>query len=113
MLKWQDPLSESTEARIKTLADDLRRMKSKGWSVIFSDNEIIVRPKDRTVGKFSITSSRDDLLYATFFSRQLNYWNKSKYFDLNHSVAVTIKEWMELEAADPLKRVRSDFGSEK
>jgi hypothetical protein len=39
-----------------------------------------------------------------FFSRELNYWNKSTYFKFNTSIAVSIMEWMVLAAAEPLKR---------
>ena len=105
MLKWQDPLSPYMETRLKILADDLRVIKPQGWSVILSRNEIIVRPKDRTLGKFSITSVREEKFSAAFFSRELNIWNKSRYFSDNDSIALNVKEWMESEVADPLKRV--------
>ena len=105
MLKWQDPLSSYMETRLKILADGLRVIKPQGWSVILSRNEIIVRPKDRTLGKFSITSVREEEISVAFFSRELNIWNKSKYFSVNDSIALNVKEWMESEVADPLKRV--------
>ena len=105
MLKWQDPLSPYMETRLKILADDLRVIKPQGWSVILSRNEIFVRPKDRTLGKFSITSVREEKFYTAFFSRELNIWNKSRYFSDNDSIAPNVKEWMESEVADPLKRV--------
>jgi hypothetical protein len=105
MLKWQDPLNQQTETDLKKLADDLRVIKTQGWSVIFSENEVVVRPADRTIGKFSITSVRDGQFAAGFFSRALNIWNKRKYFEANGSTAVRVKEWMESEVADPLKHV--------
>lgn len=105
MLKWQNPLSQQTESELKTLADDLRIIKLQGWSVIFSENEVVVRPEDRTIGKFSITSVREGQFSAGFFSRELNVWNKRKYFEVNASAAVRVKEWMESEAADPLNCV--------
>lgn len=45
----------------------------------------MVRPVDRSVGKFGIRWSRPEMLYVAFlyvafFSRELNYWNKSAYF---------------------------------
>jgi hypothetical protein len=89
---------------LKTLAKDLRRVKPEGWSVVLGSNEIIIRPKDRPTGKFSITFVRDDICSAMFFSRELNYWNKSTYFKFNTSIAVSIMEWMVLAAAEPLKR---------
>lgn len=94
------------ETRLKNLADDLRVIKPQGWSVIFSRNEVIVRPEDRTLGKFSITTSvREEEFSAAFFSRELNIWNKRRSFTDNGSIALTVKEWMESEMADPLKRV--------
>src|SRR5262245_8241068 len=105
MLKWQDPLNEQTESALRNLANDLRVIKMQGWSVIFSENEVVVRPEDRTIGKFSITSTRDGRFSAGFFSRELNIWNKRKYFEANGSAAGSVKEWMESEVADPLKRV--------
>jgi hypothetical protein len=115
MLNWQDPLDEPTEARLKTLAHELRRMKSEGWSVVLSANEIIVRPQDRTAGKFSITFVSGAKCVVSFFSRELNYWNKSKYFDPNASLAEPIKEWMESAATEPLNinhADRQDTGSD-
>jgi len=108
MLDWKDPLSESVDAWLKNLAHDLRRIKADGWSVVFSSNEIIVRPKDRAAGKFSISVVADKRCAVSFFSRELNYWNKSKYFDPNAPLAGAIKEWMESEAVEPLKVVRTD-----
>lgn len=107
MLKWQDPLSQQMETKLKTLADDLRMIKLQGWSVIFGENEVVVRPEDRTIGKFSITSVRERQFCIGFFSRELNVWNKWKNFEANASAAVRVKEWMETEVADPLRRVDS------
>ena len=94
---------------LKTIAQDLRRIKPDGWSVVLGSNYIIVRPKDRTTGKFRITFVGGQVCSAMFFSRELNYWNKRQYFKSNVSVAATIKEWMECAAAEPLKRDESDW----
>lgn len=102
MLTGEPPLYE-----LKALAVDLRRNKAEGWSVVLGSNEIIVRPKDRTAGKFSITLGK--LCCVSFFSRELNYWNKGKYFNPNVSLSASIKEWMESEAAEPLKHVESNW----
>ena len=45
MLKREDPSND-----LKTLAEDLRRIKPEGWSIVLTSNDIIVRPKDRTTG---------------------------------------------------------------
>jgi hypothetical protein len=105
MLKRHDP-----SRQLKTLAQDLRRIKPEGWSVVPGSNAIIVRPKDRTTGKFSISFVRgDELCWVMFFSRELNYWNKSKYFNADISLAGSIKEWMESAATEPLKCVQNDW----
>jgi len=83
-------------------------MKPEGWSVVLSANEIIVRPQDRTAGKFSITFVSGAKCAVSFFSRELNYWNKSKYFDPNTS-AEPIKQWMESAATEPLKIDNADW----
>lgn len=61
------------------------------------------------MGKFCIIFVRNGVCSVTFFSRELNYWNKSKYFSPNVSLAASIKEWMESAAAEPLKREKSDW----
>ena len=105
MLRWQDPLSQEMEVMLNALAAHLREIKPQGWSVVFSENEVVVRPEDRTTGKFSITAVREGQFCVAFFSRELNIWNKRDSFAVNHAAAVQIKEWMQSEAVDPLKRV--------
>ena len=77
MLKHEGPSIE-----LKTLANYLRRIKPEGWSVVLGSDEIIVRPKDRTTGKFRIIV-RDKVCSVMFLSRELNYWNKRNYFNPN------------------------------
>ena len=103
-MKREDPAND-----LKTLAHVLRRIKPEGWSVVLGSYQIIVRPKDRTTGKFSIYFL-DEKCVVSFFSRELNIWNKGKYFKRDVSLATSLKEWMESEAAEPLKRVESDWG---
>ena len=105
MLKWQDNLSQDSENKLAALADALREIKSKGWSVVFSENEVIVRPKDRSVGKFSITSVKEGQFVTSFFSRELNIWNKRADFADIPSAAVSIRDWIESAVVDPKKRV--------
>lgn len=100
MLKREDSSND-----LKTLAKDLRRIKPEGWSVVLGSNEIIVRPKDRTTGKFSVIFVADERLSVRFFSRELNYWNKSKDFNTSAFLAASLKEWMESAPAVPLERV--------
>lgn len=104
MLKWQDPLSPQAEKSLQMLASDLRSIKSRGWSVVLSKNEVIARPPDRKLGKFSIMVIGKRVC-VSFFSRQLNFWNKHKYFTGNGATAAKIKEWMEVEIESPVKRV--------
>ena len=101
-------MNDDPSNALKTLAKDLRRIKAEGWSVVLGSNEIIVRPRERLIGKFSITFVRDEVCSAMFFSRELNYWNKCKYFNADVSLAASIKQWIESAAAEPLKRDESD-----
>ena len=105
MLKWQDPLSHQVEGNLQRLASDLRAIKPSGWSVVFSKNEVIARPPDRKLGKFSITAVGAQFSIS-FFSRELNIWNKCKHFIVSGTSAEKVKEWMELEIDSPLKRVK-------
>jgi hypothetical protein len=98
-------VNEDDSNELKSLALDLRRNKPEGWSVVLGSNEINVRPKDRTTGKFSITIY--ELYCVMFFSRELNIWTKTKYFNFNASLAASIQEWMESAAAEPLKYDKS------
>jgi hypothetical protein len=97
-MSWEDPLYE-----LKAFAKELRRIKPKGWSVVLSSGQIFVRPKDRTLGKFSIQFVSDESCCASFFSQELNFWNKSKYFNTHVSLAASLTQWMESAAADPLR----------
>lgn len=63
MLKPEDPSNE-----LKTLAKNLQRIKPEGWPVVLSSNEIIVRPKDHTTGKFRISLVPDEK-YSAISSR--------------------------------------------
>lgn len=100
---------EDSSDKLKNFAKDLRRIKPEGWSVVLGLNQIIVRPKDRTTGKFGVAFARNEVCSVMFFSRELNYWNKSKYFNPDVSLAASIIEWMVSAAADPLKRDNSDW----
>ena len=104
-------LREDHSTDFKSLTNELRHIKPKGWSVVVGLNGLVVRPKDRMTGKFHISFVSADKCCAAFFSRELNYWNKYKYFDPNVSLAVSLKEWMESAAADPLKR-ESDWSED-
>lgn len=99
MANWADLLDVESRVRLRQLAHDLRSRRYRGWSVTVSDeNEIVVRPEDRSVGKFSITCSQGEWQLA-FFSRPLNQW--SLYLDLPDSpdVAVTLFQKMEEEVS--------------
>ncbi|HEX5501200.1 MAG TPA: hypothetical protein VFW96_01175 [Thermomicrobiales bacterium] len=87
---------------LKRLARDLRVTKPHGWSVVLGNDEVVVRPPDRTVGKFSIKPG-DGRFPTGFFSRGLNYWNKWAYFDDQPNVATEIWEWMAIEVLVPTK----------
>lgn len=75
MARWHDATDEQAQARLRQLARQLRQQRPRGWSVTISDeNEIVVRPENRDLGKFSITQCPAGWTLA-FFSRALGYWS--------------------------------------
>jgi len=89
---------------LKGVANELRMTKLRGWSVIFSDNEVVVRPADRSAGKFGFSLSGAEQFHIAFFSRELNYWNKRAYFGVSSGVVARMLDWMAAEALVPTKR---------
>lgn len=72
--------------------------------MIFSKNEIIVRPEDRSLGKFSIISVKEQFS-VSFFAQELNIWNKRAYFPDTSGLEVSVREWMESAVLDPNESV--------
>lgn len=55
---------------------EMLRVKPRGWSVVWREGTISVRPPERDKCKFSITESVSDDADLTVgrFDRALNYW---------------------------------------
>jgi hypothetical protein len=72
---WINSGSQDGRLRIRQLAHDLRKLRPPGWSVTVRGNsEVVVRPQERGLGKFSITPGPESWDLA-FFSRALNHWS--------------------------------------
>src|SRR5215203_27506 len=98
-------LREEREPKLRALADELRQIKPEGWSIVFGKDEVVARPKDRAIGKFSIVYLRHNIFTVGFFSRGLNIWNKRHDFAEGPNIASLIRDWMSGAIADPKKRV--------
>src|SRR5437879_3691113 len=77
----------------RSLFEDLKRSKPQGWSVVWGDRQIIVRPEDRELGKFSLTPSTSEQVYVCFFGRPENSWTAAEHFPASGS-ATSILTWM-------------------
>jgi len=83
---------------LSTLFQELRRVKPAGWSVVAGDRELVLRPKDRSVGKFGITLLKVDSMAqwtVGFFSRKQNHWTERATFPLSNASADAIQRWAE------------------
>lgn len=107
MARWLSPLPPETQHRLQVLLRVLRDAKPQGWSVVWRENEISVRPSDRSVGKFSITPDLDGGWRVAFFCRELNIWNKGAYFPDDSAAALSLMAWMREEGQQPLRHVSS------
>ncbi len=101
------------QAALKRLATELRSSRPQGWSLVVRarqyDEELVVRPADRSIGKFGIAWFTGRL-HVAFFSRALNSWNKRAHFNDGPNVAIELWEWMLAEAQEPTRR--TDDGNE-
>jgi hypothetical protein len=106
MAKWLNPLSRTEKERLQSLYHDLKDEKPTGWSVVVrEENELSIRPEDRSVGKFSLTV-HDDRINVSFFSQELNLWNKHKDFEYETDMVGDILKWMNKELEDPKDETR-------
>ncbi len=107
MVGGEPSARSQAQAVLKRLATELRSSKPQGWSIVMRarqyDEELVVRPADRSIGKFRIAwlSGR---LHVAFFSRALNHWNKWSHFNDGPNVAIELWEWMLAEAQEPTRR---------
>jgi hypothetical protein len=108
MARWLDPLTKEEVARLKALADSLRRIKPEGWSIVWRTNEVSIRPSNRSLGRFSVICSERHGYLLSFYSREAGIWNKRRQFACDSMVAEKIVGWMLQAAGDP-KREESDY----
>ncbi|MBN2136686.1 MAG: hypothetical protein JW720_02660 [Sedimentisphaerales bacterium] len=81
---------------IKNLLTELNDLKPKGWSVVWRDGRISVRPDNRKLGKFVI-SHRNDTFTVGFFSNRDKKWIAYNYFPSSESICRLILQWMKAE----------------
>jgi hypothetical protein len=79
MARWAQKLTPEQSDRLKGLARDLEEGKPRGWSVIFGDREILLRPQNRLLGKCAITYSTVDEVYIAIFSQPKKQWVEGRY----------------------------------
>ena len=101
-------LDPQERAELKDIANRLRKTRPERWSVVFSENELVIRPADRSIGKLSVSFSGAKRFRVAFFSRGLNYWNKSAYFGKSGNVIAEMWNWMSAEVLDPTERRKPD-----
>ncbi|MDP8952256.1 MAG: hypothetical protein M3N18_08475 [Actinomycetota bacterium] len=68
----------------------------------------MIRPADRSIGKFNVSFSGAKRFRVAFFSRELNYWNKSAYFGKGGNVVAEMWNWMIVEVLTPTERRKPD-----
>jgi len=98
MARWASELSAEDAEHMSLLFRQLLRMKPRGWAVGRGHREIVIRPPERSLGKFGITLHRPDegtpKLCAAFFSRCRNIWSERAYFAVG-SEAAGVVTWMQ------------------
>ena len=82
MARWADYPTPTQANAMQSLFQLLMATKPHGWSVVRGDRELVIRPADRTVGKFSITTFNDEF-HVAFFSRQLNHWRGNRRYPVS------------------------------
>lgn len=88
---------------MRALLDRIIAGKPPGWSAVLGDRELVVRPEDRSVGKFSVTVSpgRDPTFRLAFFSATQGRWDaRDYYFPLSGESAKPIVAWAVSRLAD-------------
>lgn len=97
MARWANELTEVEAKGLRTLFDRLSSVRPHGWSIIQGDRELIVRPRDRRLGKFNVTVSSANSGFnfrLGFFSRSLNHWHGHEHYDAAYTTSSMIN-WMQ------------------
>ena len=88
---------------MRALLDQVVASKPPGWSAVLGDRELVVRPEDRSLGKFSVTISSpgaDPSFCLAFFSATQDRWDAREYFPLSGESAKPIVAWAVARLAD-------------
>jgi hypothetical protein len=108
LARWVDQLTSEEEGFLTSLFGKLKRLKPRGWSVVKGAREIVLRPADRLLGKFSVICWSRGRVYVTFFSRSANHWAGGQDFAVENEVNLReIVDWMLAQAASAEKPVNS------
>lgn len=74
---WIEEWRPADHAAMRALMGALKEGKPRGWSVVIGQNELVLRPADRALGRFGITRTGRNHLRIAFHDRALNHWNGS------------------------------------
>lgn len=94
MARWLGPLDQEQAHALDRLFRELNSLKPAGWSVVKGENDVVIRPRDRCLGKFALTPSVDQTYRVAFFSADLGRWTWSRSFSHGLDTAAAIVQWM-------------------
>ena len=101
MARWADNLSSEEQAQLMALLRRLLSVKPTGWSCLGGDRELILRPGDRSLGKFSITVSvPTSRICMSYFSPSLGHWDGREYFPFVPDSAEAIVSWAQTKIGE-------------
>jgi hypothetical protein len=97
---WIEEWRPADHAAMRALLGALKQGKPRGWSVVIGQNELVLRPADRGLGRFGITRSGSNLLRIAFHDRALNHWNGSHQVPADDpNAAAALLSWAREAAA--------------
>jgi hypothetical protein len=98
--EWRAPQLTAMRA----LMGEMKHRKPRGWSVVMGQNELVLRPADRGLGRFGITLTRGVLRIA-FHDRRLNRWKGGHEVPADApDTAAQLLSWAQRAAADAEER---------
>jgi len=107
MARWADnPTTEEASVLASTF-QALLRSKPRDWSIVQGDGELVLRPPQRRLGKFSITVATPGpavTLFVQFFSRRQGHWAGDRRLAASDmDAARSIMAWAEERTALELR----------
>jgi hypothetical protein len=100
MARWLDQLTQREEEKLRALLQSLHRAKPAGWSVVWRQNEISIRPGNRAAGRFSVVFGERHGFMLAFFRRKAGIWDKRQTFADTPSAYSGILDWMQQVAQE-------------